>query len=105
MTKKIFDTSSQVTKKQTRNISDEPEMIELKRMIRAGELDPGRTVKHIVEVISMETKPKEGTKDKMLTVRISEELHRALKIRAVEEGRTVAVIISELIKKYLSKGE
>lgn len=29
--------------KDLKNIADEPEMIELKRMIRSGELDPERT--------------------------------------------------------------
>ncbi len=32
--------------KGTKNISQEPEMIELKRMIRNGELDSDRTIKH-----------------------------------------------------------
>jgi hypothetical protein len=39
----IFDTSSEVTKKKpVLDINGEPEMIELKRMIRAGELDADR---------------------------------------------------------------
>jgi len=41
----LFDTSSEVTKKKAvRDIKAEPEMIELKRMIRAGELDAVRTI-------------------------------------------------------------
>jgi hypothetical protein len=42
---KTFDTSSEVTKKKAaQDITAEPEMIELKRMIRAGELDAARTI-------------------------------------------------------------
>ena len=33
--------------KHDKDISQEPEMIELKRMIRNGELDSDRTIKHI----------------------------------------------------------
>ena len=45
-----FDTSSQVTKKKGGpDIAAEPEMVELKRMIRAGELDAGRTAAHLKE--------------------------------------------------------
>ncbi len=36
-------------KKSSRDISKEPEMKELKRMIRAGELDPDRTIDHLEE--------------------------------------------------------
>ena len=44
----VFDTSSEVTKKKRgKDINAEPEMIELKRMIRAGELSGGRTVKEL----------------------------------------------------------
>ena len=44
----IFDTSSQVTKKKAvRDINAEPEMIELKRMIREGELDAARTIANV----------------------------------------------------------
>ena len=46
----IFDTSSEVTKKKaTQDINAEPEMIELKRMVRAGELDRGRTARHAMQ--------------------------------------------------------
>ena len=38
----VFDTSDEVTKNGSRDINTEPEMIELKRMIRAGELDAKR---------------------------------------------------------------
>lgn len=41
----VFDTSLQVTKKKhVGDINAEPEMIELKRMIRNGELDAARTI-------------------------------------------------------------
>ncbi len=36
-------------KKLGKDIAKEPEMKELKRMIRAGELDPNRTVDHLQE--------------------------------------------------------
>ena len=53
----IFDTSSEVTKKKAaRDISTEPEMIELKRMIRAGELDAARTIKTIKGNLNHEDK-------------------------------------------------
>ena len=46
------------------------------------------------------------TKDNMkqLVARIPEEVHRALKIRAAEEGKSVAVIIEGLIREYLQGG-
>ncbi len=37
------------TKGNRKDISKEPEMKELKRMIRTGELDPERTVDHLKE--------------------------------------------------------
>ena len=44
----IFDTSCEVTKKKgVRDINAEPEMIELKQMIRAGELDANRATRHL----------------------------------------------------------
>lgn len=53
----VFDTSSEVTKKNNvQAINAEPEMIELKRMIRAGELDAGRTIENIKGEISHEDK-------------------------------------------------
>jgi plasmid stability protein len=41
---------------------------------------------------------------KQLGARGPEEVHRALKIRAAEEGRSVAVIVEGLIREYLTKG-
>ena len=35
------------TKRDRKDINKEPEMVELKRMIRDGELDPDRTVDHL----------------------------------------------------------
>ncbi|MGA2109892.1 MAG: toxin-antitoxin system HicB family antitoxin [Syntrophorhabdales bacterium] len=40
---------------------------------------------------------------KQLVVRVPEEVHRAMKIRAAEKGRSVAVIVEGLIREYLSK--
>ena len=51
----------------------------------------------------MKTKPKDNMKQ--LVVRIPEEVHRALKIRAAEEGKTVAVIVEGLIRQYLVGGK
>jgi len=52
----------------------------------------------------METRVTESGKEmKMLTVRTPEELHRALKMKAAEEGQTVASIIEELIRRYLQE--
>ena len=42
---------------------------------------------------------------KQLTVRIPAEVHRGLKIRAAEEGRSVAVTIEGLIRQYLVGGK
>jgi plasmid stability protein len=42
---------------------------------------------------------------KQLTIRIPLEVHRALKIRAAEEGRAVAVIIESLARQYLVGGK
>lgn len=38
---------------------------------------------------------------KQLTVRVPPEVHRALRIRAAEEGRSCAVIVEGLIRQYL----
>ena len=42
---------------------------------------------------------------KQLTVRVPVEVHRALKVRAAEEGRSLAVIIEGLVRGYLTEGE
>ena len=49
--------------------------------------------------------PKTKPNFKQLTVRIPEDVHRALKIRGAEEGRAVAVIVEGLIRHYVVKGE
>ena len=41
---------------------------------------------------------------KQLTIRIPVDVHRALRIRAVEEGRSMAVIIGGLVRDYLVGG-
>jgi len=51
----------------------------------------------------MKTKPPSNLKQ--LVTRVPEEVHRALKIRAAEEGKSVAVIVEGLIREYLVKGE
>ena len=42
---------------------------------------------------------------KQLTVRIPPEVHRALRIRSAEEGRSATVIIEGLIRQYLVGGK
>jgi len=41
---------------------------------------------------------------KQLTVRVPPEVHRALRIRAAEEGRSCAVIVEGLVRRYLVEG-
>jgi hypothetical protein len=52
-TDRITDTKSSITvihrSKHDKNISNEPEMKELKRMIKDGELDQDKALKHIDE--------------------------------------------------------
>jgi plasmid stability protein len=50
----------------------------------------------------MKTKLNDGMKQ--LVARVPVEVHKALKIRAAEEGRSVAVIVEGLIREYLTKG-
>ena len=45
----------------------------------------------------------EKAKVKQLTLRMSENLHRELKITAVKQGRTMGEVTIELIKEYLKK--
>lgn len=51
----------------------------------------------------MKTKPKESMKQ--LSAKVPEEVHKALKVRAAEEGKSVAVIVEGLIREYVQKGE
>ncbi len=50
-------------------------------------------------------KTKQPNTNKQLVVRVPEEVHRALKVRAAEKGKSVAVIVEGLIREYLVKGE
>ena len=50
----------------------------------------------------MKTKSKESMKQ--LSAKVPVEVHKALKIRAAEEGRSVAVIVEGLIREYVQKG-
>jgi hypothetical protein len=45
------------TKRDRKDIGKEPEMVELKRMIRDGELDPDRTVDHLKSEDAQEDDP------------------------------------------------
>jgi plasmid stability protein len=40
---------------------------------------------------------------KQLTVRLPEEVHRALKIRGAEEGRNMGELVERLVRQYLVK--
>ena len=42
---------------------------------------------------------------KQLTIRVPVEVHRALKVRAAEEGQSIAVLVEGLIRHYLVKGK
>ena len=42
---------------------------------------------------------------KQLTIRVPPEVHRGLKVRSAEEGRSCAVIVEELVRGYLVKGK
>jgi len=86
-----------------RDIAQEPEMIELKRMIRAGELGAGRTTGHLKEeTMNMKTKTKPSWK--LLTIRFPVDVHRALKVAAAEEGKPMAEVIEGLVRKWLVGG-
>jgi len=50
----------------------------------------------------MKTKLNDGMKQ--LSAKVPDEVHRALKIRAAEEGKSVAVIVEGLIREYIRKG-
>ena len=45
----------------------------------------------------MKTKPKD--KMKMLVARVPEEVHKAIKVRSVEEGKSIAVVVEGLIRE------
>jgi len=42
---------------------------------------------------------------KQLTLRIPPEVHQAIKVKAAEEDRTIAVIVEGLIRQYLVGGK
>ena len=50
----------------------------------------------------MKTKLNDGRKQ--IVARVPVEVHKAIKIRAAEDGRSVAVIGEKLIREYLTKG-
>ena len=41
---------------------------------------------------------------KQIIARVPVEIHRALKVRAAQEGKSVAVIVEKLVREYLRKG-
>ena len=50
----------------------------------------------------MKTKLNDGMKQ--LVARVPVEVHKALKVRAAQEGKSVAVIVEKLVREYLVKG-
>ena len=42
---------------------------------------------------------------KMMTIRVPQDVHRALKIRAAEEAKSIAEVVERLIRVYLVKGD
>jgi len=44
-------------------------------------------------------------KTKNLNIRIPEELHRELKVKAAEQGRTMAYVVERLIKAFLQSAD
>ena len=50
----------------------------------------------------MKTKLNDGMKQ--LVARVPVEVHKALKVRAAQEGKSVAVIVEKLVREYLRKG-
>lgn len=44
---------------------------------------------------------KKEKKQKQLTLRLSEDLHRQLKLSVVKDGRTMGEVVTDLIKEYL----
>jgi len=50
----------------------------------------------------MKTKLNDGRKQ--VVARVPVDVHKAIKIRAAEEGKSVAVIVEKLIREYLVKG-
>ena len=76
----VFDTSSEVTKKKhIRDIDAEPEMVELKRMIRDGELDAARTVTTVREGLNL----KKGVTSAMTELLTSREAASFLKVSVI----------------------
>ena len=49
------------------------------------------------------TKTAKSKKTKQLTIRIPEELHLKLKVRAAEKGSAIVAIIENLIQGYLDE--
>lgn len=41
---------------------------------------------------------------RQLSVRMPEEVHRAMKVQAAVEGKSMALILEQLIRDYLNKG-
>ena len=44
-------------------------------------------------------------KDKMMTIRTEEEVHKQIKIRSAELGRSIADYIEQLVKEDLKKAK
>lgn len=42
---------------------------------------------------------------KQLTIRVPADVHKAIKVRAAEEGRAIAIIVEGLVRQYLVGGK
>jgi len=42
---------------------------------------------------------------KQPVARIPEEVHRSLKVKAAEDGKSIAVVVEKLMREYLVKGD
>jgi len=55
------------------------------------------------QAIEMESHPKESGRTTKVTVRMPEELVKALKHRAIDEGRTFQELVAEAVRRFLGQ--
>jgi len=88
-----------IERRVTKDISKEPEMKELESMIQTGELDTGRTFDYLKEGEDMGKAKDQNIKP--YTIRLPEDLHRKLKMKAARDGVTMNEIIQNLIREHV----
>ncbi len=86
MTKKQDKSVTHRAKSDKRDISEEPEMIELQRMIRDGELDKDRAVEYIEKELTGEEM---GHVDNLLTILRSDD---------AKSKQALLIMINQIIK-------